>query len=125
MLFTLDKEHEAKNSFADTRYKAKHQMAQSQRNFPIKTTPPPRTTSFDLQPSFNPIKPSMLRSKTSAKNVSVEMAANPPVEIGTRGTVGSLVMQEIEYFNQLELSSKKPHSNRTDQLGVQGSVIGT
>ncbi|MBA0580297.1 hypothetical protein Gorai_022523 [Gossypium raimondii] len=41
--------------------------------------------------------------------------ANPPVEIGTRGTVGSLVMQEIEYFSQLELrskdSSKKPHSN--------------
>ena len=58
----------------------------------------------------------MHRSKTSAKNVpDIEMAAHPPVEIGTRGTVGSLVMQEIEYCSRLELScrdsSKKPHLN--------------
>ncbi|XWS27876.1 hypothetical protein CRYUN_Cryun25bG0017500 [Craigia yunnanensis] len=71
----------------DTRYKAKHQMVQSQRNFPIKTT------SLHLQTSFNPIKQSMHRSKTSTKKVPVEMTAHPPVEIGTRGTMGSLPLQ--------------------------------
>ncbi|KAK8622885.1 hypothetical protein V6N13_117784 [Hibiscus sabdariffa] len=56
----------------------------------------------------------MQRSKTSTGSVPVE-TANPPVEIGTRGTVGSLIMREIEYFSQLELGckddSKMPHSN--------------
>ncbi|XWS11199.1 hypothetical protein CRYUN_Cryun38cG0063600 [Craigia yunnanensis] len=61
----------------------------------------------------------MHRSKTSAKNVpDIEMAALPPVEVGTRGTVGSLIMQEIEYFSRLELScrdsSKNPHLNVRD-----------
>lgn len=55
----------------------------------------------------------MLRSKTRTEKVSIETTADPPVEIGTRGTVGSLVMQEIEYFSRLQLgsrdSSKKPH----------------
>ncbi|KAB2086309.1 hypothetical protein E1A91_A04G022900v1 [Gossypium mustelinum] len=57
----------------------------------------------------------MQRSKSSGQNVAVDMAAHHPIEIGTKGTVGSLVMQEIEYFNMLELelssreSSKKPH----------------
>ncbi|KAL5978489.1 hypothetical protein ACLOJK_029606 [Asimina triloba] len=31
------------------------------------------------------------------------MAATAPVAIGTRGTIGSLVLQEIEYFRRLEL----------------------
>ncbi|KAK3024839.1 hypothetical protein RJ639_045056 [Escallonia herrerae] len=31
------------------------------------------------------------------------MGATAPVEVGTRGTVGSLVMQEIEYFRRFEL----------------------
>ncbi|XP_052183415.1 uncharacterized protein LOC127795650 [Diospyros lotus] len=40
------------------------------------------------------------------------MAAAAPVEVGTRGTVASLVMKEIEYFRRLELdrhgSCRKP-----------------
>ncbi|WRX28372.1 hypothetical protein QQP08_020859 [Theobroma cacao] len=92
-------------------------MAQSERTFTIKTTTP-RTTSLHLQASLNPIRQSMHRSKTSAKKVPDEMAAHPPVEIGTRGTVGSLVMLEIEYFSRLELScrdsSEKPHPNVRD-----------
>ncbi|XVF70584.1 hypothetical protein PTKIN_Ptkin11bG0174100 [Pterospermum kingtungense] len=72
----------------------------------------------------------MLRSKTSTKKVpAVEIAARPPLEIGTRGTVGALVLQEIEYFRRLESGgidgSKKPHSKRPDQLGSQVSAIGT
>lgn len=31
------------------------------------------------------------------------MAARAPVEIGTQGTVGSLLLREIEYFKRLEL----------------------
>ncbi|KAK6917324.1 hypothetical protein RJ641_018075 [Dillenia turbinata] len=42
------------------------------------------------------------------------MAAAAPLEVGTRGTVGSLLMREIEYFRRLELdsgvSSCKPQS---------------
>jgi hypothetical protein len=34
--------------------------------------------------------------------------AKRPVEIGTRGTFGFLVMREIEYFSQLELGSDTP-----------------
>ncbi|XVE50592.1 hypothetical protein DITRI_Ditri01bG0175400 [Diplodiscus trichospermus] len=89
----------------------------------------------------------MYRSKSSARSVpEFEMAAHPPVEIGTKGTVGSLLMQEIEYFSQLKLSSressKKHHLSVRDvassssqarpivgqitgQLRFQGSVIGT
>ncbi|KAJ6776469.1 hypothetical protein OIU74_000608, partial [Salix koriyanagi] len=54
----------------------------------------------------------MHKSSTIATRVSQDMAAQNPVQIGTRGTVGSLIMQEIKYFSQLELgcreSSKKP-----------------
>ncbi|KAE8725499.1 Ankyrin repeat family protein [Hibiscus syriacus] len=60
----------------------------------------------------------MQRSKTCAGSVPVEMVAaiaNPPVEIGSRGTVGSLIMREIEHFSRLELGRKdgpkKPRSN--------------
>ncbi|XP_019251781.1 PREDICTED: uncharacterized protein LOC109230798 [Nicotiana attenuata] len=41
-----------------------------------------------------------------------KMAANNPlVEIGSRGTVGSLVLQEIEYFSRLQLN----HHNSTQK----------
>lgn len=69
------------------------------------------------------------------------MAPYNPVQIGTRGTVGSLVMKEIKYFNQLELSSRgdfseeKPRSDVTDMAAssstshasnpTNGSVLAT
>ncbi|XAR53778.1 hypothetical protein NMG60_11022459 [Bertholletia excelsa] len=40
------------------------------------------------------------------------MAATAPLEIGTRGTMGSLVMKEIEYFRRLELEGIRGRSNR-------------
>ncbi|PRQ28499.1 hypothetical protein RchiOBHm_Chr5g0003701 [Rosa chinensis] len=47
-----------------------------------------------------------------------KMAARAPVAIGTRGTVGSLVRREIEYFGKLELdrrgSSVKPRGKMVD-----------
>ncbi|XAR67467.1 hypothetical protein NMG60_11002237 [Bertholletia excelsa] len=34
------------------------------------------------------------------------MAARTPLEVGTRGTIGYLIMKEIEYFSQLELNCR-------------------
>ncbi|XVF77551.1 hypothetical protein PTKIN_Ptkin14bG0054100 [Pterospermum kingtungense] len=63
----------------------------------------------------------MSTSKTSAKNITdTEMAAHPPVEIGTRGTVGYLVTQEIEYFSRRD-SSKKPHLNHVTDVAASSS----
>ncbi|KAK8527252.1 hypothetical protein V6N12_054473 [Hibiscus sabdariffa] len=52
----------------------------------------------------------MQRSKTSTGSVPVEMA-NPPVEIGTRGTVGSLIMREIDFSNSEEEKERKQQAN--------------
>lgn len=54
-----------------------------------------------------------------SSNINAEdpekLAAHTPVEIGTRGTVGSLIKKEIEYFSRLEVSSQmKPHSHVED-----------
>lgn len=38
-----------------------------------------------------------------SSSFSEKMGAVAPLAIGTRGTVGSLVMKEIEYFTKLEL----------------------
>ncbi|OVA11503.1 hypothetical protein BVC80_9009g35 [Macleaya cordata] len=52
------------------------------------------------------------------------MAATTPVEIGTRGTVGSLVLQEIEYFSKLELgcreNSQEPQPQNTTTASTGG-----
>lgn len=45
------------------------------------------------------------------------MGATTPVEVGTRGTVASLVMKEIEYFRGLELESRTPQEH-TVGVGV-------
>lgn len=46
------------------------------------------------------------------------MAANALVEIGTRGTVASLVLQEIEYFRRLESGSHDHESNQKPQSQI-------
>ncbi|KAF9666955.1 hypothetical protein SADUNF_Sadunf16G0282400 [Salix dunnii] len=82
------------------------------------------------------IKHNMHKSSTIATRVSQDMAAQHPVQIGTRGTVGSLIMQEIKYFSQLELScqesSKKPQPHITTMASTSnqskttlGSVVTT
>ncbi|PKI72319.1 uncharacterized protein LOC116204267 [Punica granatum] len=52
------------------------------------------------------------------------MAANPaaPVAVGTRGTVGSLIRKEIEYFRTVEFSDqrrsqKRPQAARSLEMG--------
>lgn len=79
-------------------------MSQTQSNFPTKT--PRKTTSLQRQAAnSNPTDQKMYKT-TIATRDAAKMAAYAPAEIGTRGTVGSLILKEIEYFNQLELSSK-------------------
>ncbi|KAJ7967666.1 Patatin [Quillaja saponaria] len=57
---------------------------------------------------------------TSTTKSLEKMAAIAPVAIGTRGTVGSLVRKEIEYFSKLELdrrgSSQKPQEQFADMV---------
>ncbi|KAI3755861.1 hypothetical protein L1987_55670 [Smallanthus sonchifolius] len=45
--------------------------------------------------------------KHTPANIPSKMAAEAPIKIGTKGTVGSLMMKEIEYFNRLEVRSQK------------------
>lgn len=62
----------------------------------------------------------MYKSSNFATEVPENMAApaHTPVEIGTRGTIGSLIMKEIEYFSQLELrcqdDSQTPQTHVTE-----------
>lgn len=90
-------------------------MTQTQ-NFPTKTRPKP--TSLHPQASFTQTKQIMRQSSTKAPKVPGEMTAHKPVEIGARGTVGALIMKEIEYFSRLELScqnsSRKPQFHITN-----------
>ncbi|GLT83248.1 hypothetical protein SLE2022_015480 [Rubroshorea leprosula] len=46
------------------------------------------------------------------------MAASAPVAIGTRGTVGSLVRKEIEYFAKLEIDTRGSSSGKAHGLLV-------
>ena len=50
---------------------------------------------------------------TNTKFFPEKMSAAAPVAIGTRGTVGSLLKKEIEYFTKFELEGRgstwKPH----------------
>ncbi|XP_061345469.1 uncharacterized protein LOC133291261 [Gastrolobium bilobum] len=52
------------------------------------------------------------------------MAAPAPVAIGTRGTIGSLVRKEIEYFAKFELekrgNSQKPQPHFVDMVSSRG-----
>ncbi|KAL2341264.1 hypothetical protein Fmac_009204 [Flemingia macrophylla] len=50
-----------------------------------------------------------------------------PIAIGTRGTIGSLVMKEIEYFTKFELerrgSSQKPQQSFVDTVSGRSYSI--
>ncbi|KAL0399249.1 UNVERIFIED_CONTAM: hypothetical protein Sradi_2268200 [Sesamum radiatum] len=47
-----------------------------------------------------------------------------PVAIGTRGTVGSLIMQEIEYFSRLEMGCQSSSNKPARQLANSASTGG-
>lgn len=77
---------------------------------------PPRRHNIDLLStdlyalcvSFSLFDPEMqYKSSTSSSRLREEMAAAiSPVAIGTQGTIGSLLMKEIEYFSKHEKARK-------------------
>ncbi|GFZ12507.1 hypothetical protein Acr_23g0008920 [Actinidia rufa] len=87
-------------------------MLETPSEFLAKTRP--KTTS--LPPRASTVPPTIdkmaYKSSTIVAPIPEKKAARTPVEIGTRGTFGSLVVKEIEYFSQLELGcqdkSEKP-----------------
>ncbi|KAG2684264.1 hypothetical protein I3843_10G067500 [Carya illinoinensis] len=64
------------------------------------------------------------KASTNSTKFPEKMAAIAPVSIGTRGTVGSLVRKEIEYFGKLEIdpceSSQKPRGQIVDMASTSG-----
>ncbi|KAH1062655.1 hypothetical protein GLYMA_02G289600v4 [Glycine max] len=56
----------------------------------------------------------MLKSTTLDSNDTKDKAEFPPVEIGTRGTVASLIMQEIQYFSRIDSNSQRNKSPTTE-----------
>lgn len=49
-----------------------------------------------------------------------KMDAETPIKIGTKGTIGSLMMKEIEYFNKLGVHSEKRNS-QVPEVAVKSS----
>lgn len=106
-------------------------MSQSESNSHTKKTP--KTTYLLPQASSSttttiPRKVKLQKPSTISIDEAEKMAPfyHNPIQIGTRGTVGSLVMKEIEYFNQLELStggdSQKPRSHVSDHMAASSST---
>lgn len=97
----LDKGHKVKNSRETTSLQPLENARES-------ALSPPRQNQ--KSPFFNPkllVYPQHQQNKTSINQAffpQLTLAELPPLEVGTRGTVGSLVMQEIKYFSQLELN---------------------
>ncbi|KAK9938419.1 hypothetical protein M0R45_015160 [Rubus argutus] len=92
-------------------------MSQTQSNFPTKT--PRKTTSLQRQSAnSNPTDQKMYKTSAIAKIDAAKMAAYAPAEIGTRGTVGSLIMKEIDDKNTQE--EKEGHQAPTKHMFYGG-----
>ncbi|KAK7385951.1 hypothetical protein VNO78_31951 [Psophocarpus tetragonolobus] len=79
---------------------------------------PPRT---NLQNTLHKSKDSAFFSTSTKESMhksttlgSKDMAEFAPVETGTRGTVASLIMQEIEYFSRIASNSLRKGSQITE-----------
>lgn len=53
--------------------------------------------------------------------VSEKMSSTTPVKVGTRGTVGALVLQEIEYFSKLDSPCKNSQGSQPQTNSCSGS----
>ncbi|CAK9138065.1 unnamed protein product [Ilex paraguariensis] len=84
----------------------------------------PKTTSLQPQVSTFPptIQNTMYKSSTNATTMPEKMGTKIPIEIGTRGTIGSLIMQEIEYFSQLELGCRNASEKSRCQVTGRAST---
>uniref|UniRef100_A0A5B7AZB3 Uncharacterized protein n=1 Tax=Davidia involucrata TaxID=16924 RepID=A0A5B7AZB3_DAVIN len=102
-------------------------MLQTQSN-PSPGQRPKTTTLLHLEASnvTSTIPKKMLyKANTTTTKFPEKMGATAPVEVGTRGTVGSLVMKEIEYFSKLELerrgSARKPQGHVVNLASSSGN----
>ncbi|XP_004232725.1 uncharacterized protein [Solanum lycopersicum] len=57
----------------------------------------------------------LYRARSITSRFSDKMSTSVPVEVGTRGTIGSLLKKEIEYFRKVEVDSCKGSSNNKSQ----------
>ncbi|KAK3188339.1 hypothetical protein Dsin_027900 [Dipteronia sinensis] len=57
-------------------------------------------------------------SSTTKNTTRISENMSAPVAIGTRGTVGSLVRREIEYFSRFETSFRKAAQSQGQQMIV-------
>ncbi|KAJ7960719.1 Delta-hexatoxin-Mg1a like [Quillaja saponaria] len=104
------------------------EMTESVGKFPTKTKPP--ITPLQSQAfSSVPPKQNMYKSSRLDTSEAEKMAPYTPIEIGTKGTVGSLIKQELEYFSRLELNfqdkPEKPKSQITDMATSSNKSIPT
>ncbi|XP_058742974.1 uncharacterized protein LOC131615830 [Vicia villosa] len=106
----------------DIQYKMKKKITQSICISPTSTKPEAALLVTEGLPlSSAPTKESMV-----ANDAIKESAEFPPVEIGTRGTVASLIMQEIDYFSRIESNSQdRSQRNNKSQFTNVGSSHST
>lgn len=57
----------------------------------------------------------LYRAGSITSRFSDKMSTSVPVEVGTRGTIGSLLKKEIEYFRKVEMDCCKGSSNNKSQ----------
>lgn len=96
-------------------------MHQSERNpSPRKDSKPPhfkRSTS-------SPILEQMIHKSSTSSSSAAKSMGKPLVGIGTKGTFGSLILQEIEYFRQLEINYREKSQKKPErQLSGAASTI--
>ncbi|MED6113683.1 hypothetical protein PIB30_073067 [Stylosanthes scabra] len=72
-----------------------------------------------------PTKQIMHNSTTITTNDMKGTAEFAPVQIGTRGTVASLIMQEIDYFSRIESNSQDRSHRSRSQITEVGSSVST
>ncbi|PIN15844.1 hypothetical protein CDL12_11510 [Handroanthus impetiginosus] len=72
--------------------------------------------------TFPPSIKEMVDIPQSFVSAEKRVAKSNPVAIGTRGTVGSLVMQEIEYFSRLDLDGCSSSNKSQHQLSDLAST---
>ncbi|KAL9316624.1 hypothetical protein ACSQ67_017625 [Phaseolus vulgaris] len=88
------------------------EMPQSLCSFPTRTNT--QTTLLKAKHhAFSPTQTKQSMHKSTTLN-SKKLAGFPPAEIGTRGTVASLIMQEIEYFSRIDSNSQRNKSQITE-----------
>lgn len=99
-------------------------------NFPTRTKPQETTLlkPEDLASSTAAPTKERMHNKSTTTLVTTDtkdMAGCPPVEIGTRGTVASLIMQEMEYFSRIESNSQDRSQRHKSQITDVGSSVST